>query len=204
MRRAGKDPYESIEPLISGTLHGSRRNALRALFGTGVLAGIAMPSWLRAADGPAAKDAGAKNPLAKDPLANDRLQDWARPSKAPVKPGVLPFVRLWCGPDRITRIEQRDIALTAEPTPGLFIQRAETFAIRVIPPGTSFDWHKPSRRRMVTQLRGRSTVTLRDGTTATVLPGMLSLIENLDSDGHRGSFDPDDFTLTMDVGLPLA
>jgi hypothetical protein len=203
MQRRGTDPYDSIAPIIAGTLQGSRRQALRALFGAGTLAGVALPGWLRAAEQPAGRESPAANALAKDPLANDRTQDWARPASGPVQPGKLPFVRVWCGPDRITRIEQRDIELTGEPTPGLFIQRAETFAIRVIPPGTTFDWHKPSRRRMVSVLRGRSTITLRDGTTAPVLPGTLSLVENLDSDGHRGAFDPQDYTLTMDVGLPL-
>jgi hypothetical protein len=189
------DPFDSIAPILSGRLEGDhRRQVLRALLGAGMGA-----VGLFAGHGASAQ---AEPRAAADPLANDRRQDWAKSPGTPAKPGKLPFVRVYAGADRITRVERRDIELTAEPTPGLFIQRAETFAIRVIPPGTSFDWHKPSRRRMVAVLRGSSTLILRDGTTATVLPGTLSLVENLDSDGHRGEFDRDDYTITMDVGLP--
>jgi hypothetical protein len=151
----------------------------------------------------AAMASDTDEPLHKNPLANDKVQPWLKPGGGIVLPGKLPFVRVYTGPDGKTQVERRDIDLSAEPTPGLFIQKAETFAIRVIPPGTKFDWHAPSRRRMVTSLRGESTMTLRDGSSYTIVPGMVALVENLNSDGHRGRFSETEFTLTMDVGLPL-
>jgi hypothetical protein len=190
------DPYERIAPLLEGTIQQERRDALRALLGAaggaaaglGAAFGALVPAMATAADAGAAPQAGA---------------DWVRRSGKAAKPGVLPFVRMYAGPDRITRVERRDIVLTDEPTPGLLIQPAETFAIRVIPPGTSFDWHKPSRPRITALLRGRATFTLRDGTQGIVLPGTICLVENVDSDGHRGEFHPDEYTLTVDVGLPM-
>jgi quercetin dioxygenase-like cupin family protein len=120
-----------------------------------------------------------------------------------VAPGTLTFVRVHAGADRKTRVERQELVLSSEPTPGLFIQKAETFAIRVIAPGARFDWHVPSRRRMVAPLRGTAIMTLRDGSTYRVTPGMVLLVENVDSDGHRGSFDETEYTITMDVGLPV-
>ncbi|MCU0761157.1 MAG: hypothetical protein MUF07_18415 [Steroidobacteraceae bacterium] len=190
------DPYERIAPLFQGTIHSGRRDALRALLGAtaGAVAALGTASGLLA---PAVVAAAGAAEAPRDPA------DWVRRSGTAAGPGVLPFLRLYAGPDRITRAERRDIVLTTEPTPGLLIQPAETFAIRVIPPGTSFDWHKPSRPRITALLRGRATFTLRDGTQGVVLPGTIALVENVDSDGHRGEFHPDEYTITVDVGLPL-
>lgn len=187
------DPYERIAPLLRGTIQHDRRGALHALLGAagGALAGAA---GLLGAIAPA---------HAADAAAAPAPADWVRRSAGKARPGVLPFVRIFAGADRITRVERRDIVLTDEPIPGLFIQPAETFAIRVIPPGTAFDWHKPSRPRITAMLRGRATFTLRDGSQGVVLPGTISLVENLDSDGHRGEFHPDEYTITVDVGLPM-
>jgi hypothetical protein len=193
------DPFDQIEPVISGTLHHDRRRTLRSLLGLGGAGLLAASGGAFAAEAPASPSA-----LAKDPLANDRVQPWARPATGVARPGKLPFVRVYAGPDRKTRVEIQEIELGGEPIPGLFIQKAETFAIRVIAPGTKFDWHVPSRRRMVTPLRGTAIMTLRDGSTYTVKPGMVVLVENLDSDGHLGSFDEQEYTITMDVGLPRA
>ena len=209
---ANDDPYERIAPLIRGTIQHERRDALRTLLGAagadsglgGLLAGLgAVPLWAAEAESAAtAADPAAAHPAAATPAAPPA--DWVRRSTSTAKPGSLTFVRLHAGADRITRVERREIVLTAEPTPGLFIQPAETFAIRVMPPGLSFDWHKPSRPRMTVLLRGRATFTLRDGSQGIVTPGTICLVENLDSDGHRGEFHPDEYTITVDVGLPQA
>jgi hypothetical protein len=190
------DPYERIAPLFQGTIQHDRRGALRALLGAagGAVAALGASFGALAPAAAAAAETGA---------APHAPADWVRRSGKVAKPGVLPYVRMYAGPDRITRVERRDIVLTDEPTPGLLIQPAETFAIRVIPPGTAFDWHKPSRPRITALLRGRAVFTLRDGTQGVVLPGTISLVENVDSDGHRGEFHPDEYTITVDVGLPM-
>jgi hypothetical protein len=199
MKMHSTDPFDSIPPLFSGTVDGTRRHTLRTLmqsligFASFPVIGALASSELSAAD----------DKLRTDPLANDKVHSWVKPNTAIAAPGKLPFVRVYTGPDGKTRVEQKNIELTSEKTPGLFIQKAETFAIRVIPPGTKFDWHAPSRRRIVTMIRGESTMTLRDGSTYKVTPGIVSLIENLNSDGHRGAFSETEYTLTMDVGLPL-
>jgi hypothetical protein len=191
------DPFDRVTPIMSGMLRGDRRTALQALFGVGS-ACLTLPAF-------GSEQAGARgrSPLEVDPLANDRAQDWWQPSGSPIQPGKLPFVRVYTDQAGKTQIERQDIILDGKPTPGLFIQAAETFAIRVIPPGMKFDWHAPSRRRMVAMLRGSSRMTLRDGRRADVTPGMVLLVENVGSDGHRGSFDEKEFTITLDVGLPL-
>lgn len=203
------DPYERIAPLIRGTIQHERRDALRTLLGAagaasglgGLLAGLGVAP-LRAAEAGSSGAGGGAGAAAATPAAPPA--DWVRRSASTAKPGSLAFVRLYAGADRITRVERREIVLSSEPTPGLFIQPAETFAIRVMPPGLSFDWHKPSRPRMTVLLRGRATFTLRDGSQGVVTPGTICLVENLDSDGHRGDFHPDEYTITVDVGLPQA
>lgn len=203
------DPYEVIAPLLRGDIHHDRRGALHALLGVagGALAGatalLGGATARAATPAGAAGAAGAASGASGAQAAATSPADWVRRSAGKAKPGVLPFVRLYAGADKLTRVERRDILLTDEPIPGLFIQPAETFAIRVIPPGTAFDWHKPSRPRITALLRGRATFTLRDGSQGVVLPGTISLVENLDSDGHRGEFHPDEYTITVDVGLPM-
>lgn len=127
-------------------------------------------------------------------------EPWAKP-RVGTATSTLPFVRVWADADGRTHVERRDIELSAEPVRGLFEQAAESFALRVIPPGMFFDWHKPSRRRMVAVLRGSATITLRDGFSAKVTPGMVLLVENTHGEGHRGNFDEHEFTITVDVGL---
>ena len=165
-----------------------RRAALATLLGT--LGG--------GLGGTVALATGAPPPGAASP------EPWARPRPGPAPRGALPFVRVYADPDGRTQIETRELDLSSAPARGLFEGTAETFALRVIPPGTFFDWHKPSRRRMIGVLRGSATMTLRDGRTARAVPGMVLLVENTQGEGHRGHFDETDYTLTFDVGLPAA
>lgn len=186
------DPYDKWPPLLFGPMAPNRRAALRALLGAGVFP-------LSSAIG----CEGTAADLRKDPLANDRLHSWGRPSAQPVAPSVLPAMRVFTDAAGRTQFERLEIPLTGEQTPGLLIQRAETFAIRVMPPGTVFDWHMPSRRRLVYVMRGKAGITLRDGRSTTATTGSLVLVENINSDGHQGWFDTADYTLTLDVGFPL-
>lgn len=194
------DPWERIAPLLRGTIRQDRRGALHALLGA---AGAALAGGVASLGGSPARaaDAAPGGTAASSPGGTGAPAEWVRRSGGKAEPGVLHFVHIFAGTDKITRVVRRDIVLTDEPVPGLFIQPAETFAIRVIPPGTAFDWHAPSRPRITALLRGKAIFTLRDGSTGVLTPGTISLVENMDSDGHRGNFDPDDYTITVDVGL---
>jgi quercetin dioxygenase-like cupin family protein len=134
--------------------------------------------------------------------ANDAAAPWAK-VKSGDAASAIPFIRVYDDADDRVRIERSAFRITTEPIKGLLMQPAETVAIRVIPPGTFFDWHKPSRPRLIAVLRGVVVMTLRDGTSETVEPGTLALIENTKGEGHRGHFDPKEFTITVDVGLPV-
>lgn len=174
----------------------ARREALGALMRGGAgAAGLAMLGACATGPAAAAKVAPDQAPSGEAP------ERWVRPQEGLVAAGVLPFVRVYNNAEGRTLVERRDIQLSAEPIPGLLMETAETFAIRVLPPGMFFDWHKPSRRRMIAVLRGEAVMTLRDGSTAKAVPGMVLLVENTFGEGHRGQFSKEDFTITVDVGL---
>lgn len=185
----GRDPFDApgAIPLPAAPL--SRRMTLGALFGAGLGSG-----WAGAAF--------AQSPPPGTTPDGDAPRNWVIQPPTTSAPGSLLLVRVYAEPNGRTRIEEQRLVLAPQGG-SLLEQTAETVALRVLPPSMRFDWHKPSRRRLVALLRGKARMTLRDGTQAEVVPGTLLLVENTTGEGHRGEFGIDgEYVVTFDVGLP--
>lgn len=182
---AGCDPFDAPGAIV---LPKARRLSRRMTLGALLCGGLAVPAWAQ------------KNPPPGTTPDGEPVKNWV--IQPPTATGSMLLVRVYAEPSGRTRIEQRMLELSPQGN-SLLEQAAETVALRVMPPSMSFDWHKPSRRRLVALLRGKARMTLRDGTQAEVVPGALLLVENTTGEGHRGEFGIDgEYVVTFDVGLP--
>ena len=93
----------------------------------------------------------------------------------------MPFTRMYTGSDGQSHIEEMDPA--SHPTLQ-DLESATGISFGIAEPGHFIDWHTAPRRQYVITLSGEGEIGLGDGTVHKFGPGHVSLVEDLNGQGH--------------------
>jgi hypothetical protein len=107
--------------------------------------------------------------------------------------------RVYTGDDELTHAEQMEVPLT-EARGGGAVSRllaGPGVMLRRTPPDYFIDWHPAPRRQFVITIAGAGEIELGDGTKLALGPGTITLVEDVDGQGHitRGAGSEDRVSL---------
>src|SRR6266571_3090313 len=95
--------------------------------------------------------------------------------------------RIYTRPDGTSAMERVELSMTSVGTSGAAskLLAGDGVIFRSMPADLNADWHPAPRRQMVAAISGEGEIETGDGQVLVVRPGVVTLLEDLQGQGHK-------------------
>ncbi|HEY7270646.1 MAG TPA: hypothetical protein VH951_12545 [Dehalococcoidia bacterium] len=111
------------------------------------------------------------------------------------------YYRLFTGPDGESHFETLDFPFPGAGPAGAGTVDAASVLYNRFPAGHDMGWNPAPRRQYVIGLKGRTLLTMRDGSSLEVGPGDVVLAEDVTGGGHHTKMVGDDDRVSLVIPL---
>ena len=111
------------------------------------------------------------------------------------------YIHLFTGSDGESHFEELDFPFPGPEGAGAGEVKAAGVSYSRFPAGYEMGWNNAPRRQYVIGLKGRTLLTMRDGTSVEVGPGDVVLAEDVTGPGHHTRMVGDDERVSLVIPL---